>query len=399
MAEEKVAMSANTRRIVLWLSSPVVAFAIVGGVLSKATAREDTYPQLRIFADVVDKITGDYVDKVDVNKVMTGAMHGLADSLDPDSAYLTAEQVKEIEANAPLPTGDVGVDLTRQYYLRVIATRDGSPADKAGLRTGDYVRIIGDMPTREMSVHEGMRRLRGAPGTKIKLTIIRGSAADPHVVELTREAMPTTDVSGKIAAPGVGYLRIAAVSSRTVEQAKARIADLVKGGASKLIVDVRRASGGSLDGGIALAKLFVGSGTLTVRETRGADKETVAAGSGDGSVTLPLAVLVDTGTSGGAELFASALVGNNRAELIGEHTIGRAATQKLVRLPDGSGLWLTTTRFLTPSGGPLHEKGLEPTVAVDEPDVEFGQPAPTTDPILEKAIERVGQNAAQKKAA
>jgi carboxyl-terminal processing protease len=399
MAEEKVDMSANTRRIVLWISSPVVAFAIVGGFLSKATAREDTYPQLRIFADVVDKITGDYVDKVDVSKVMTGAMHGLADSLDPDSAYLTADQVKQVEANAPPPAGDVGLDLTRQYYLRVIATRDGSPADKAGLRTGDYVRIIGDVPTREMSVYEGMRRLRGAPGTKISLTIIRGSAADPHVVELTREALPTVDVSSKIAAPGVGYLRIAAVSPRTVEQAKARIADLVKGGASKLIVDVRRASGGSLDGGIALAKLFVGSGTLTVRETRGADKETVTAGSGDGSVTLPLTVLVDNGTSGGAELFAAALVGNNRAELIGEHTIGRAATQKLVRLPDGSGLWLTTTRFLTPSGGPLHEKGLEPTVAVEDPDVEFGQPAPATDPILEKAIERAVQNAAQKKAA
>jgi carboxyl-terminal processing protease len=395
MAEEKVAMSANTRRIVLWISTPVVAFAIVGGFLSKATAREDTYPQLRIFADVVDKITGDYVDKVNVDKVMNGAMHGLADSLDPDSAYLSADQVKQIESNAPVPTGDVGLDLTRQYYLRVIATRDGSPADKAGLRTGDYVRIIGDMPTREMSVFEGMRRLRGAPGTKVTLTIIRGSTSDPHIVELTREAAPTTDVTGKIAAPGVGYLRIAAVGPKTVDQAKARIADLVKGGASKLIVDVRRVSGGSLDGGIALARLFVSSGTLTLRESRGADKETVAAGAGDGSVTLPTTVLVDTGTSGGAELFASALVGNKRAELIGEHTIGRAATQKLVRLPDGSGLWLTTTRFLTPSGGPLHEKGLEPTVAVEEPDVEFGQPAPTTDPILDKALERV----AQKKAA
>jgi len=387
-------MSRSTRRIVLWISTPVVAFAIIGGVLSKATAREDTYPQLRIFADVVDKITGDYVDKVNVDKVMAGAMHGLADSLDPDSAYLSADQVKQIESNAPLPTGDVGLDLTRQYYLRVIATRDGSPADKAGLRTGDYVRIIDDMPTREMSVFEGMRRLRGAPGSKVKLTIIRGSTADPHVIELTREVIPTTDVTGKMAAPGVGYVRIAAVGPKTAEQAKTRINELVKGGASKLIVDVRRASGGSLDGGVALAKLFVPSGTLTVKETRGAEKETIAAGTGDGSVTVPTTILIDTGTSGGAELFASALLGNKRADLIGEHTIGRAAQQKLVRLPDGSGLWLTTTRFLTPAGGPLHEKGLEPTVAVDEPDVEFGQPAPTTDPILDKALERLGQKKA-----
>jgi carboxyl-terminal processing protease len=387
-------MSRSTRRIVLWISTPVVAFAIIGGVLSKATAREDTYPQLRIFADVVDKITGDYVDKVNVDKVMAGAMHGLADSLDPDSAYLSADQVKQIESNAPLPTGDVGLDLTRQYYLRVIATRDGSPADKAGLRTGDYVRIIDDMPTREMSVFEGMRRLRGAPGSKVKLTIIRGSTADPHVIELTREVIPATDVTGKMAAPGVGYVRIAAVGPKTAEQTKIRINELVKGGASKLIVDVRRASGGSLDGGVALAKLFVPTGTLTVKETRGAEKETIAAGTGDGSVTVPTTILIDTGTSGGAELFASALLGNKRADLIGEHTIGRAAQQKLVRLPDGSGLWLTTTRFLTPAGGPLHEKGLEPTVAVDEPDVEFGQPAPTTDPILDKALERLGQKKA-----
>ena len=387
-------MSRSTRRIVLWISTPVIAFAIVGGVLSRATAREDTYPQLRIFADVVDKITGEYVDKVNVEKVMTGAMHGLADSLDPDSAYLTPEQVKQVESSAPLPTGDVGLDLTRQYYLRVIATRDGSPADKAGLRTGDYVRIIGDMPTRDMSVYEGMRRLRGAPGTKVSLTIIRGSTADPHVIELTREVAPTTEVTGKIAAPGVGYVRIAAIGPRTVDSTKARIADLVKGGASKLIVDVRRTSGGSLEGGIALAKLFIPSGTLTVKETRGTDKETIAAAAGDGSVTLPTTLLIDTGTSGGAELFASALAGNKRADLIGEHTIGRAAQQKLVRLPDGSGLWLTTTRFLTPDAGPLHEKGLEPTVAVDEPDVEFGQPAPTTDPILDKALERLGQKKA-----
>ena len=382
-------MSRSTRRIVLWISSPVIAFAIIGGVLSKATAREDTYPQLCIFADVVDKITGDYVDKVNIDKVMNGAMHGLADSLDPDSAYLNADQVKQIESNAPVPTGDVGLDLTRQYYLRVIATRDGSPADKAGLRTGDYVRIIGDMPTREMSVYEGMRRLRGAPGTKVKLTIIRGSTSDPHVVELTREAVATNDVTSKVAAPGVGYVRIAAIGPRTAEQTKARISDLVKGGASKLIVDVRRASGGPLEGGIALAKLFVPSGTLTVKETRGAEKETIAAGSGDGTVSLPTTLLIDSGTSGAAELFASALVGNKRADLIGEHTIGRAAQQKLVRLPDGSGLWLTTTRFLTPAGQPLHEKGLEPTVAVDEPDVEFGQPAPTADPILDKALERL----------
>ena len=388
-------MSTHTRRIVLWISTPVVAFAIVGGFLSKVTAREDTYPHLRIFNDVVNLITSNYVEKADVDKVMTGAMHGLAESLDPDSAYLTADQVKQIESNAPLPTGEVGIDLTRQYYLRVIATRDGSSAAKAGIRTGDYVRVIDGKPTREMSVFEGMRRLRGAPGSKVKLTVIRGSTSDPHELELTREIAPTADVSGRIAAPSVGYVRIAAIGARTAEQVKTQVADLTRAGASKLLVDVRRTSGGSLDGGVALARLFVGDGTLTIKEARGAEREPVAASAGDGGITLPVTVLIDTGTSGAAELFAAALSGNKRAELIGEHTIGRAAQQRLIKLPDGSGLWLTTTKFLTPGGTPLHEKGLEPNVAVEEPDVEFGQAPPANDPILEKALERV----AEKKAA
>lgn len=388
-------MSPTARRIVIWISAPVVIFAILGGLLSSVTAREGTYQYLKIFDDVVDLITSNYVEPVDVAKVMSGAMNGLAETLDPDSAYLSPTQVKQLEGGAPLPAGDVGIDLTRQYYLRIIAARDGSPSARAGLQTGDYLRAIDDKPTREMSVFQGMRALRGAPGSKVKLTIIRGSASDPHVVEMTREAPPASDVTGRLAAPGVGYLRIAVIGPKTADQAKAQAADLTKAGAASLIVDVRRTSGGQPDLGVALARLFVASGTIAMRETKGLERETIAARPGDGSITVPTTLLVDTGTSGAAELFASALVGNRRAELIGEHTIGRAAQQKLVKLPDGSGLWLTTTRYLTPAGEPLHEKGLEPTVTVDQPDVEFGQPPPATDPVLDKALERV----APKKAA
>lgn len=381
-------MSTRIRRIVLLLSAPVVAFAVVGGFLSNLTAREDTYQHLKIFDDVVGLISGNYVEKVEIDKVMLGAMQGLADSLDPDSAYLSADDVKRVESGAPPPAGEVGIDLTRQYYLRIIATRDGSPAAKAGLRTGDYVRAINDAPTREMSVFEGMRALRGAPGSKVSLTIIRGSANDPHVVELTRETAGASEVSGRIAAPGVGYVRIAAIGPKTADQVKAQAAELAKSGASTLIVDVRRTSGGALDGGLALARLFVKQGTLAVRETKGIPQETIAAAAGDGAISLPTSVLVDSGTSSAAELFASALAGNERAELIGEHTLGRAAQQKLVKLPNGSGLLLTTTRYLTPGGAPLHQQGLVPTVVVPQPDVEFGQPAPTNDPVLEKALER-----------
>jgi carboxyl-terminal processing protease len=372
------------------ISVPVIAFAIVGGFLGKVMAQKDnTYQHLKIFDDVVGLITSSYVEEANVDRVMRGAMRGLADGLDPDSAYLTPEQVKQVESGAALPPAGVGLELTRQYYLRVIAARDNSPAFKAGLRTGDYIRMINDSPTHELSVWEGMRMLRGGAGTKVTVTVIRGNAADPHVVELTREPEPPSEVTGRMAGAGIGYVRIAVIGSKTAAQVKSQVADLVKNGATKLIVDVRRTSSGTVDDGLALARLFVASGTLAFRESKGAAREPIAVASGDGSIAQPTVVLIDTGTSAAAEVLASALVGNKRADLIGEHTIGRAATQKLIKLPDGSGLWLSTTRYLTPSGAPLHEKGLEPTVAVDEPDVEFGQPPPATDPILEKAVERL----------
>jgi carboxyl-terminal processing protease len=378
------------------ISAPVIAFAIVGGLLGKVIAREDTYQYLKVFDDVVGLVTSHYVEDINVDKVMKGAMHGLADGLDPDSAYLTVDEVKQVESGVPLPPAGVGLELTRQYYLRVIAARDNSPAAKAGLRTGDYIRAINNVPTRDMSVWEGVRALRGAPGSKVTLTVIRGNAADPHVIELTREADAPAAVTSKIAAAGIGYLRIPGIGANTASQVKSHVAELMKGGAGKLVIDIRRTTSGSFDEGLALARLFVGKGTLAVRETKGGPRETITAGSNDGSIAAPAVLLIDTGTSGAAELFASALTGNQRADLIGEHTIGRAAQQKLIKLPDGAGLWLSTSRFLTPSGAQLHEKGLEPTVAVEEPDVaEFGAPPPPGDPILEKALERL----AEKKAA
>src|SRR6185503_16771472 len=145
----------RARFLVMSISAPVIAFAIVGGFLGKVLAREESYQHLKIFDDVVGLITSSYVEEVNVDRVMRGAMRGLADGLDPDSAYLTPDQVKQVEGNAALPPAGVGLELTRQYYLRVIAARDNSPAAKAGLRTGDYIRAINEMPTREMSVWEG----------------------------------------------------------------------------------------------------------------------------------------------------------------------------------------------------------------------------------------------------
>jgi carboxyl-terminal processing protease len=383
-------MTSRTRLIAILVSAPVIVFTVVGGLLGQAIARtDDTYANLRVFQDVVSLIMSNYVQQPNMDSVMRGAMRGLAEGLDSDSAYLTQQQVRQVESGDQGGPADVGIVLTHQYYLRVVSARDESPAAKAGIRPGDFVRVIDSRPTRDMSAFEGQRLLAGGVGTKVKLTIIRGgNASEPHVVELTREGPQTADVRGRAQGDGIGYVRVAAFSRRATEQLRSQIASLTKGGATRLIIDVRNTAAGDLAEGITAARLFVGSGTLGVRESRSAGQAKIEANKGDGAITLPVTVLVDSGTSGPAELFAAALAGNKRAELIGERTVGRTGVQELMKLPDGSALWITSSRYLTPSGAPLQAKGLEPDVAVDQPEGEFGAPAPA-DAILQRAIERL----------
>jgi carboxyl-terminal processing protease len=444
-------MTSKTRLSVLLLSTPVLAFVVVGGLMGHASARtgDETYQHLRVFQDVVSLVLNNYVEEVKVDRAMEGAMKGLADGLDPDSAYLNPKQVADIEAGAAQPGADIGLEMTRQYYLRVISARDGSPAAKAGLQTGDYVRAIDGKPTRDMSVFEGSRLLRGEPGSKVVLTIIRGNAADPHEVSLVREKAPATFVSGRLiaitsndAAPGspsgdaplltpeAGYVRVTGFGDGIAEELNKKIADLSKAGAKSLVIDVRGTAEGALENGIGAARMFVKSGTLSIRAGRdGQNKETFEAKPGDGAITLPVQVLVTTGTSGAAELFAAALRDNKRADLVGERTLGRAGLQRLVKLPEGRGLWLTYAQYYrsattgagqaqqqkpptasTPDIGtgprpnaskiagaePINGKGLQPDVNVDEPDVaEFGaKPTSDKDPILEAALDRLRKKAA-----
>jgi carboxyl-terminal processing protease len=407
-------MTTRTRLSVLLVSTPLLAFIVYGG-MGRASSGDQTFQHLRVFEDVVSLILNNYVEDAKVDKVMEGAMRGLADGLDPDSAYLTAAEVKTIDPGEKLPAGDVGIELTRQYYLRVIAARDDSPAAKAGLQTGDYVRAIDGKPARDLSVFEGMRLLRGVPGSKVTLTVIRGNAAEPRQIDLVREKTPGAVVTGKMLGADVGYLRIASFGPDAAAKVRAQADTLAKSGAKQLLVDIRHTAEGPFETGIETARLFVKSGTLAMiagrdeqmkatdpqataqakaaekpaKPSAASIKETITAKAGDGAIALPVTLLVTTGTSGAAELFASALDGNQRAELVGERTLGRAGIQKLVRLPDGRGLWLTYARYLTPDGEIIQGKGLTPDLGVDEPDVDFDQPRPATDAILDAALDRI----------
>lgn len=390
-------MSLKTRLFVLLLSTPVLAFVLVGGLMGQSTiaSGEDRFAHVAVFQDVLDLVMRSYVTEVKPDRVMEGALRGLADGLDPDNAYLTAAMVRQVEAGDAEPDADVGISMTRQYYLRVVATRDGSPGAKAGLQTGDYIRGIDGKATRDMSVFEGNRLLRGKAGSKVTLTVIRGNAADPHEIPLVREKFAGPMVVSRSLGNGVGYLRIVAFNNGIADELRRHAAQLATGGAKSLIVDVRRTAEGSYENGIAAARLFVKSGTLAIKAGReNGPREQIAAASGDGAIATPVTLLTTTGTAGAAELFVSALDGANRAEVIGERTLGRAGLQKLVKLPEGRGLWLTYARYLRADGSAIQSKGIEPDVAVDEPAPEFGSPAPEKDVILDAALERVRAKAA-----
>jgi carboxyl-terminal processing protease len=386
-------MTSRTRLWVLLISTPVIVFAILGGYLGQVMAKDDTYQHLRVFEDVVSLVLNNYVEEVDVKKAMKGAMNGLADNLDPDSAFLPSNVASAYEANTPAGPADVGIELSRQYYLRVISVRDGSAAAKAGIRNGDFIRAIDKRSTKDVSIYEGDRMLHGQPGSKVSLLVIRGNAADPHEVDLTRERGAAPELTSKMADATTGYIHIIEFSKRAPVQVKQAIDALARTGAARYIIDLRGATRGDLDDGLAAARLFVKTGTLAVRESK-ANKETVSAQTGDGVITAPVVLLVDQSTARAGEVFAAALDGNKRAEMIGEHTVGSAAKQKLVKLPDGSAMLLSYLRYLAPNGNAIHEKGLQPEVPVDEPDVEFGSAAPTTDPTLQRALEYFSQKKA-----
>jgi carboxyl-terminal processing protease len=382
-------MTTRSRWLIFLVSTPLVALVTLGGVLGATVSfNQQGFPQLRAFQDVISLVLDAYVEEVDVDRVMDGAMRGLADSLDPASAYLMPDEARLVEHDAAPPAGEVGVVVTRQFYLRVVGVRDGSPAASAGLRTGDYIRAIDEVPTRDMSAITGTRLLRGEPGSTVRLLVIRGNAADPHEIAITRKALTGAAVESTSLADGLARVRVASFEG-AVEGLRATFGTLVAAGTKGVIIDLRGTADGAPELGIEAARLFVKDGTIATLASRSGEPVKTMAAPGDGALTLPVVVLVSNGTAHAAELFAAALADNDRAELVGQPTAGLAARQHLVALPQRHALWLTYARYLSADGTPIHEQGLIPDVGVAEPFVDFGEAAPTGDAALDKAIERL----------
>jgi carboxyl-terminal processing protease len=383
-------MTDRTRFFILVVTAPILAYTLVGGLLGREVELEGTYRHLRIFEDVVSLVSTNYVEEVEPVDVMKGALWGLAEGLDPESAYLTADEVETREAGDAAGDAGVGLVLTRQYYIQVVATRDGSPADEVGLQPGDFIRSIDGHPTRMMSTVRGHQLLQGTPGSSVTLTVIRGNAAEPTNLELTRSDGRTANVTSRLVADDVGYLRIAEFDATTAHAVTAATAGLTEQGAERLVVDLRGTATGNYDSGLQVAAVFTDAETLAIRETT-SEQIPIERSGIDATIGAPVVLLTDFGTAGAAELFAAALTDADRAESVGLRTAGRAAEQTLVPLPDGGGLLLSSVRYLTASGDPIHRAGVEPAVVAQPPVAEFGTElgVPAEDPLLDRALEHL----------
>jgi carboxyl-terminal processing protease len=393
-------MSPRSRLAVALVSTALIAYIAVGSLLGRVLG-DTSYGQLSIFNEVVRLVIDAYVEPVNLDRAMAGARQGMADALDGDSAYLEPEDFKLYQQAPKEAEAEVGLVLTRRFaFVMVVSPRPGSPAEKAGLRPGDIVKSIDERHTRQMPAVVADRLLRGAPGSSVKLGILR-AGADPFDVTLVRERVLPTAPSGKLLPDAVGYVKVADFTETTAEDLRTQVEALKKGGAREFVLDLRSAAWGAPDEAAKVAEVFLHGGPVAKLVGRRQAEELLQADASRQAWTGPLVALVGNGTAGPGEIVAAALSDAERAQLVGEHTFGRAGVTEPVPLPEG-GLLLTTAKYVSPKGTALHGEGLKPTVPVeDSTDEDDDQPAdtPRPDRALEKALELLKGGGAAAKAA
>jgi carboxyl-terminal processing protease len=393
-------MSHRARLLIALVSTSLIGYVAVGSLLGRVLG-DTSYGQLAIFNEVVRLVLDAYVEPVNVDRALAGARLGMSDALDGDSAYLDAEEFRLYQAPAREAEAEVGLVLTRRFaFVMVVAARPGSPAQKAGLRPGDLVKSIDERHTRPMAAVVAERLLRGAPGSSVKLGILR-AGADPFEVTVVRERVLPSAPEGRMLEGSAGYVKVTDFTPATAEDVRTQVEALKKGGAERLLLDLRAAAWGAPADGVKVAELFLDGGPVAKVVGRRVEEQLFQADAAKTAWSGPLAVLVDNGTAGPGEVVAAALLDAGRAKLVGERTFGRAAVSRPVPLHEG-GLVLTVAKYMTPKGATIHGEGLQPSVPVaDEREEDEDLPAGTPQPdrVLEKALEVVREEAAAAKAA
>jgi carboxyl-terminal processing protease len=390
-------MTARSRLLVALASTALIGYVALGSLLGRVLG-DTSYGQLAVFNEVVRLVVEAYVEPVNIDRAMAGARLGLGDALDGDSSYLDAEEFRLYQQPVKDADAEIGVVLTRRFsFLMVVSSRPGSPAEKAGLRAGDILKSIDGRHSRPLAVSTGQRLLRGAPGSSVKLAVLR-AGVEPFDVSVVRERLSSSAPRGKMLENGTGYLKVGEFPARVADDLRAQVEFLKKSGAKTLVLDLRNAAYGAPEEGVRVAEIFLKGGVVTKLAGSKVPELVLSADAARGAWDGPLAVLVDTGSAGPAEIVAAAMLDSGRASVVGEHTFGRAAIQKAVALPEG-GLVLTVAKYSSPKGTAIHGKGVEPSVPVATPDdAEEGEGA-KRDLILEKALEVLRDGEAKKAAA
>ena len=355
---------------------------------SNANQTDSLYKKLDLFSDVLETLNNEYVDQVDENKVLDAAINGMLQSLDPYSSYMSPENFRNMNAETKGEFGGLGIEITMQAGLvKVISPIEGTPADKAGIKAGDFIIRINDTQVKGLNLFEAVSMMRGKVGTKINLVIRRENVDDELKFTLTRGIIKIREVSAEVKLNSIGYIRLRAFNQKSHNQLKEKIKSFKSKRLIGYILDLRNNPGGLLSQAIKISDMFLDSGEIV--STKGRDKTDIKifnAKKGDIIDGLPLIVLINKGSASASEIVSGALKDHKRAIILGETSFGKGSVQSIIPLTNRGALRLTTAKYYLPSGSSISEVGVTPDITVKEKDKKEFRINTDTDNQLKYAI-------------
>jgi carboxyl-terminal processing protease len=370
LSGKKITMSNKVKAAILVPSAVVLLFMVVGGMDGvRASGNDGAYRQLQVYSEVLSRVRAEYVEDPNLPAVTDGALHGLLESLDANSSYLSPAEYKEYKAHLTGAKADIGAAVSKRLgYAAVISVMPGGPGDKAGLQDGDILEAIEGKSTREMSLAEIHNMLAGQPGSNVTVSVVRARRAEPEKLVITRDIVVIPPATDKMIGDGIGEIQVDAFSKGKSQEIANKIKTLQKDGAKKLILDLRNCAEGEESEGIATANLFLNHGTITYLQGQKYAREAFNADPAKTITDLPLVVLVNKGTAGPAEIVAAAILENARGDVVGDKTFGEGSVQKVMELGDGSALILSVAKYYAPSGKAIQDAAVTPNVLVADED-------------------------------
>jgi len=337
---------------------------------SASVVNSEIYRQLDLFGEVLARVRSDYVEKPDDDKLIEAAINGMLMALDPHSSYLNAKQLREMQVETQGEFGGLGLEVTMEKGLiKVVSPIEDTPADKAGLQSGDLITALDKEPIQGLTLQEAVEKMRGPAKVPITLTIVRKGVDDPFDVKMIRDLIHINPVKYD-AEDDVGYIRITTFNEEATANLQEAVENLKKEIGPKLkgyIIDLRNDPGGLLDQAISVSDAFLDEGAIVITKGRNLE-ETQRANARPGDITdgKKLVVLINGGSASASEIVAGALQDHHRATIVGTRSFGKGSVQTIIPLGSNGALRLTTARYYTPSGRSIQAKGIEPNVVVEE---------------------------------